>query len=56
MYQVDHGWWFVPNPLNKFTVSPRDELKYNADGCLTDRRSQCDADRKPEKKGRLCPA
>ena len=35
MYEIDKGWWFVPNPLNKFTVSPRDNLKYNADGSLT---------------------
>jgi hypothetical protein len=35
MYLVDKGWWFVPNALNKFTVSPRDKLKYNADGSLT---------------------
>jgi hypothetical protein len=35
MYEVDQGWWFVPNPLNKFTVSPRNNLKYNADGSLT---------------------
>jgi hypothetical protein len=35
MYQVDSGWWFYPNPSNKFTVSPRDNLKYNADGSLT---------------------
>lgn len=35
MYLVDQGWWFVPNPLNKFTVSPRNNLKYNADGSLT---------------------
>jgi len=35
MYMVDGGWWFVPNPLNKFTVSPRNDLKYNADGSLT---------------------
>ena len=26
---------FVPNPLNKFTVSPRNQLQYNADGSLT---------------------
>ena len=38
---VDHhvhdrqGWWFVPNPLNKFTVSLRDHPKLNADGSLT---------------------
>ena len=35
MYQIDKGWWFVPNPLNKFTVSPRNDLHYNADGSLT---------------------
>ena len=35
MYEIDKGWWFVPNPLNKFTVSPRDKLKYNDDGSLT---------------------
>src|SRR5262245_7608797 len=35
MYLIDQGWWFVPNPLNKFTVSPRDNLQYNADGSLT---------------------
>src|SRR5215831_2677699 len=35
MYEIDQGWWFVPNPLNKFTVSPRNNLKYNADGSVT---------------------
>lgn len=35
MYMIDQGWWFVPNALNKFTVSPRDDLKYNDDGSLT---------------------
>jgi hypothetical protein len=35
MYQVDNGWWFVPNPLNKFTVSERNKLKYSPDGSLT---------------------
>ena len=35
MYMVDGGWWFVPNKLNKFTVSPRDNLKANADGSVT---------------------
>ncbi len=35
MYMIDAGWWFVPNPLNKFTVSLRDHPKYNADGSLT---------------------
>jgi hypothetical protein len=29
------GLWFHPNPLNKFTVSPRNRLKYNKDGSLT---------------------
>src|SRR5262249_22465709 len=35
MYQIDQGWWFVPNRLNKFTLSPRNNLKYNPDGSLT---------------------
>jgi hypothetical protein len=35
MYMIDEGWWFVPNPLNKFTVSPRDHLKPNPDGSIT---------------------
>jgi len=35
MYMIDGGWWFVPNLLNRFTVSPRDKPKYNADGSLT---------------------
>jgi hypothetical protein len=35
MYEIDQGWWFVPNPLNKFTVSPRDNPQPNADGSLT---------------------
>jgi hypothetical protein len=35
MYEIDQGWWFVPNRLDKFTVSPRNNLKYNADGTLT---------------------
>jgi hypothetical protein len=35
MYEIDQGWWFVPNVLNKFTVSPRNDLKYNQDGSLT---------------------
>jgi hypothetical protein len=35
MYMIDGGWWFVPNPLNKFTVSLRDHPTYNADGSLT---------------------
>jgi hypothetical protein len=35
MYEIDKGWWFVPNSLNKFTVSPRNNLTYSADGSLT---------------------
>jgi hypothetical protein len=35
MYEIDKGWWFVPNALNKFTVSMRDNPKLNADGSLT---------------------
>jgi hypothetical protein len=35
MYMIDQGWWFVPNPLNKFTVSPRNNLKSNPDGSIT---------------------
>ncbi|MNG08294.1 hypothetical protein D3C84_916420 [compost metagenome] len=35
MYEIDKGWWFVPNPLSKFTVSARNDLQYNADGSLT---------------------
>jgi hypothetical protein len=35
MYEIDQGWWFVPNRLNKFTVSKRDNLKANADGSTT---------------------
>jgi hypothetical protein len=36
MYEVESdGWWFTPNPLNKFTVSARNNLKYNADGSVT---------------------
>jgi uncharacterized protein (TIGR03000 family) len=32
MYDADY--FFVANPLNKFTVSPRNALKYNEDGSL----------------------
>jgi hypothetical protein len=35
MYEIDQGWWFVPNKLNRFTVSPRNNPKYNDDGSLT---------------------
>src|SRR5208282_5061298 len=35
MYMIDQGWWFVPNALTKFTVSPRNHLKYDKDGSLT---------------------
>lgn len=30
----DSAYFFVDNPLNKYTVSPRNDLKYNADGSL----------------------
>jgi hypothetical protein len=30
----DAQFFFVPNSLNKYTVSPRNDLKYNADGSL----------------------
>jgi hypothetical protein len=30
----DAGYFFVDNPLNKYTVSPRNALKYNPDGSL----------------------
>lgn len=35
MYEINKGWWFVPNALNKFTVSARNDLKANADGSVT---------------------
>ncbi len=35
MYIIDGGWWFNPNPLNKFTVSMRDKPVFNPDGSLT---------------------
>jgi hypothetical protein len=35
MYLIDGGWWFVANALNKFTVSMRDDPKFNPDGSLT---------------------
>lgn len=35
MYMIDEGWWFVPNALNKFTVSMRNNPKFNDDGSLT---------------------
>jgi hypothetical protein len=35
MYFNDGGWWFYPNPLNKFTVSLRNKPTFNADGSLT---------------------
>jgi hypothetical protein len=35
MYMIDKGWWFVPNKLNKFTVSMRDKPVSNEDGSLT---------------------
>jgi hypothetical protein len=30
----DSSFFFYPNPLNKLTVSPRNDLKYNPDGSL----------------------
>jgi hypothetical protein len=30
----DANYFFVDNPLNKYTVSPRNDLKYNPDGSL----------------------
>ncbi len=30
----DAGYFFVANPLNRYTLSPRNDLKYNADGSL----------------------
>lgn len=30
----DAGYFFVDNPLNRYTISPRDALKSNADGSL----------------------
>ena len=36
MYEIGKdGWWFVPNPLNRFTSSLRDKPAFNADGSLT---------------------
>lgn len=35
MYMIDQGWWFVPNALNKFTVSMRNNPIFNDDGSLT---------------------
>lgn len=35
MYMIDKGWWFVPNELNKFTVSMRNKPRFNVDGSLT---------------------
>lgn len=34
MYENDQGFWFYPNPLNKYTVSERDKLIVNADGSV----------------------
>ncbi|MBN9563861.1 MAG: DUF1254 domain-containing protein [Alphaproteobacteria bacterium] len=35
MYEIDNGWWFVPNPLNRFTVSLRNKPATNPDGSMT---------------------
>ena len=41
MYEIDQGWWFVPNPLNKFTVSMREQSEVQcgrfADAVLPER-------------------
>ncbi|MFL5288020.1 MAG: DUF1254 domain-containing protein [Rhodopila sp.] len=35
MYEIDKGWWFVPNPLNRFTASMRNQPLTNPDGSMT---------------------
>jgi hypothetical protein len=35
MYEIDQGWWFVPNPLNRFTASMRNNPAFDPDGSLT---------------------
>lgn len=35
MYEIENGWWFYPNALNKLTVSQRNAFKKNADGSVT---------------------
>jgi hypothetical protein len=35
MYEINKGWWFVPNPLNRFTASMRNNPTSNPDGSLT---------------------
>ncbi|CAH1661106.1 DUF1254 domain-containing protein [Chelatococcus asaccharovorans] len=35
MYEIEKGWWFYPNALNKFTVSQRNDFRKNADGSVT---------------------
>jgi hypothetical protein len=35
IYEIDQGWWFVPNALNKFTVSERDKPRSGKGGSLT---------------------
>lgn len=35
MYEISKGWWFVPNPLNRFTASMRNNPSFNPDGSLT---------------------
>ncbi|MGO4839219.1 DUF1214 domain-containing protein, partial [Rhizobiaceae sp. 2RAB30] len=30
----DENFFFVANPINRYSISPRQDLKYNADGSL----------------------
>ena len=59
MYEIDQGRWFVLNPINNFTVSPRKKLIYRAEGSLTlyfqneSPRGEKEANWLPAPKGRL---
>jgi hypothetical protein len=33
--EKSRGWWFYPNPHNRFTISLRNKPKFNPDGSLT---------------------
>jgi hypothetical protein len=56
MYFDDAGWWFYPNELNKFTVSPRDKPKFNDDGSLTLYFQHESPGKDKEANGLPCPA